>query len=322
MKKDNLKKILLLLLIVFVGAVLIIGKILLSSPKEEMKNTSLTEEYDKESLNDDKKVTEDTVEKTKKDEDLTGNDKETAEIQSDKNEILEDEENAVSDSEKIFQKIDGKELQETDLKNGETDETTVKEEVKFIQFPYEIEQSSLVIQCVQAYSGSYVEDGTNEQVSDIAAILVTNVGNECVEFADITLTSEKGTLKFSLSALEKGASCVVMEDNRTVYEKQTYLTCTSETAFLDEMEMSENMVEVEEIKSGALTVKNVSSKTIPCIRIFYKYYDEEEKIYIGGAAYTSQITDLEAGYSKIVTPAHYLSGKSKVIMVRTYESYE
>lgn len=237
--------------------------------------------------------------------------------------------NRIYYSEDLFLQED-EEPQESDGSKQESDKTdhTNKTEAAgktdegYIKFPYEAARSSLMIQRVQAYDGSYVEDGSNDQVSDVAAILVTNTGDQCVEYADITLISEEGTLKFSLTALGSGASCIIAEADKTAYKTQDYTECTVESAFLDEMEMSETLVEVKEIKSGALTVKNISNDKIPGIRVFYKYYDEENQVYIGGAAYNAQVTDLEPGYSKLVTPDHYVSGQSKVIMVRTYESNE
>lgn len=243
----------------------------------------------------------------------------------DGNDQMGKDEQSVDAAEKnSFSQETGKNPQETVFENEKDQAVAVGEEkgVKYLEFPYEIQQSSLIIQRVWPYSGSYVEDGTNDPVSDITALLVTNTGKECIEFADITLTSEEGELEFSLSALEAGGSCILLESNRAAYKEENYLKCSAEIAFLDKMEMSETMVEVKEIKSGALSVKNVSDRKIPGIRVFYKYYDEKDGVYIGGTAFNSQITDLEAGYTKLVTPAHYAAGQSKVVMVRTYESDE
>lgn len=195
-------------------------------------------------------------------------------------------------------------------------------ENKTIQFPYTIENTSLVIQKVRSYDGSYVEDGSNTEITGVTAILVKNAGDECVEYADITLKSESQELKFSLSALEAGGSCIILEANGVKYSSQSYLSCTAEVALLQTMEMSEDIVEVTETAAGALNVKNISDEMIPCIRIFYKYYDNDEKLYIGGIAYMAKITDLKAGFSQLVTPSHYVAGQSKIVMVRTYDSNE
>lgn len=323
MKKNNIKKIIPFLFILFCG-VMLLGCFLMKDAKDRTERIQFEVGSVEENHDVSKSEKENIEEIVDEEADTETIEKETDIVPTEKSENVENEMNVNADAENALQSKKEDNVQESVVTTEENKKTDNEKdaEIKYIKFPYEISQSNLVIQWVQAYSGSYVEDGTNDQVSDITAILVTNVGKECVEFADITLTTDRERLKFSLSALEAGASCVLLEMNRVTYEKQEYLECTAETAFLDEMEMAENVAEVTELKSGALAVKNVSSTTLPCVRLFYKYYDSEEKIYIGGIAYTSQITDLESGYSKMVTPAHYQPGQSKVIMVRTYDSYE
>lgn len=41
--------------------------------------------------------------------------------------------------------------------------------------------------------------------------------------------------------------------------------------------------------------------------------------YVGGIAYTAKVENLEAGASVQITPTHYASGSSRVVMVRTYD---
>ena len=55
-------------------------------------------------------------------------------------------------------------------------------------FPYQIPNTSLVIQKVRSYDGVFIEDGSDKTVSGISAIVVENVGDEYIEYA--------GTAKF------------------------------------------------------------------------------------------------------------------------------
>ena len=88
----------------------------------------------------------------------------------------------------------------------------------------------------------------------------------------------------------------------------------------DEFEMSEDKVRVEETGEGSLRITNLTDEEIPCVRIFYKFYMEEEQTYVGGITYTAKVTGLSAGGSQTVTPSHYSSGNSLVMMVRTYDT--
>ena len=84
--------------------------------------------------------------------------------------------------------------------------------------------------------------------------------------------------------------------------------------------MSKDKVKVKETKNGKLKVTNLTSKKIPCIRVFYKFYENKSEAYVGGIAYTAKITDLKAKESIEIQPSHYEKGGSKVIMVRTYDT--
>ena len=86
------------------------------------------------------------------------------------------------------------------------------------------------------------------------------------------------------------------------------------------MEMSESKVQVTDNGDNTLTVKNLSNETIPTIRVFYKYYMEDEKLFIGGIAFTVRVSMLGAGASVEIQPSHYASRTSRVVMILTYDS--
>ena len=86
------------------------------------------------------------------------------------------------------------------------------------------------------------------------------------------------------------------------------------------MEMSEGKIQVTDNGDNTLTVKNLTNETIPTVRIFYKYYMEDEKLFVGGIAFTVRISRLGAGASVTIQPSHYTSQTSRMVMVLTYAS--
>jgi len=82
------------------------------------------------------------------------------------------------------------------------------------------------------------------------------------------------------------------------------------------------MVEVVENESGTLSVTNIGSDTIPCVRIFYKFALEKGAIYVGGITYTAKIVDLKPGETQEIAPSHYEAGSSEIMMIRTYNTAE
>ncbi|MDO4169634.1 MAG: hypothetical protein Q4D45_06985 [Lachnospiraceae bacterium] len=185
--------------------------------------------------------------------------------------------------------------------------------------PYMIPDTNLQIQKIAGYKGQFLEDGSDKKVSNVTAIALKNTGKEKIEYADITVKRGKKKLEFKASAIKAGATVVVQEANKTAYKEGTYSDCQAQVAYADEFEMSKDQVKVTDNGDNSLTVKNISKKKIVGIRIFYKYYMKDEKAYVGGITYNAKVEDLGAGKSIKITPSHYVSDSSKIMMVRTYD---
>ena len=65
-------------------------------------------------------------------------------------------------------------------------EIPVANETSGLQFPCEVPGHNLRIEKLGPYTGIFVEDGTNQQVPDVAMLLVKNTGDSAVEYAEIT----------------------------------------------------------------------------------------------------------------------------------------
>ena len=187
-----------------------------------------------------------------------------------------------------------------------------------LNFPFSIPGSDLVIERIESYDGPFLEDGSDKEVSAVTAILLTNTGDEYAEYAEITFDRDGTQLKFVATALQPGGSMIVLEANQKAFCDGTYFNCVGNVATAKEFTMSENLVRVEEKPEGGLVVTNLTEKDIPYVRIYYKFYNNDTNIFVGGITYTATITDLAANESCTVTPSHYLSGYSTIIRVDTY----
>lgn len=187
-------------------------------------------------------------------------------------------------------------------------------------FPYSIPGSGLVIEQINSYDGIFLEDGSDKEVSNITAIVLTNTGDTCAEYIEITIQRDGVQLEFIASALESGGRMIVLEAGGKQFGSGTYSDCVATVATLAELTMSEDQVRVEETAEGSLLVTNLTETDIPCVRIFYKFYMHDTKVYVGGITYTAKVTNLGAGGSCTITPSHYLQGYSKIIMVKTYDT--
>ena len=248
---------------------------------------------------------------------------------------LSKKQNTVKPETPITQKEESKEASE-DLESKQGDEkkesqtantTDIRswfeenEDDKDDVFPYLIPNSSLSIRAVKSYSGVFIEDGSDKDVSGIAAIILDNKGSEEIEYAKVTLKCEGKEYVFEAKTLAAGDTMVVQESSGAKYVDGEYKEANAQIATMEKLEMSEKSVKVSETETGALQITNISDGDIPCVRIFYKFYMEDVNVSVGGITYTSKITELKAGETRVITPSHYDKDASRVMMVRTYDTY-
>ena len=193
-------------------------------------------------------------------------------------------------------------------------------ENKGVSFPCQVPEYDLVIEKLAPYSGLYVEDGSNVTVPNVAMLLVYNDGDFPLEYTQIRVAYGNETLLFDISALPVGEKLVVQEKNGKAIPGAVAESATALVVQRANMEMSEEMVRVVDNGDNTITVQNLTNKEIPTVRVFYKYYMEEEGIFVGGIAFTVRITGLAAGANITVQPSHYTSQTSRVVMVLTYDS--
>ena len=190
-----------------------------------------------------------------------------------------------------------------------------------ISFPCHLPEYGLIIEKLAPYNGMFVEDGTNVTVQNVAMLLVKNIGDFPIEYTQIRMVCEQKELLFDISALPAGEMLVVQEKAGQTISDEGIATAASALVIQQaDMEMSKDKIKVIDNGDNTLTVQNLTDETISTVRVFYKYYMEDENLFVGGIAFTVRITRLGAGASVSVQPSHYTSQTSRVVMVLTYDS--
>ncbi len=189
-----------------------------------------------------------------------------------------------------------------------------------VTLPCRIPEYGLVIEKLAPYSGMFVEDGSNATTQNVAMLLVHNDGDYPVEYTQICVKYGEETFLFDISALPVGEKLVVQEKTGKAAPEGNVAAATALIVQRAEMEMSESKVRVTDNGDNTLTIQNLTNETLPTVRVFYKYYMQQEGIFVGGIAFTVRVTRLGAGASVTVQPSHYTSQTSRVVMVLTYDS--
>ena len=189
-----------------------------------------------------------------------------------------------------------------------------------MSFPCQIPGYDLVIEKLAPYDGMFVEDGSNADIENVAMLMVKNDGGFPVEYTQIRVACGEEELLFDVSALPVGERLVVQEKTGKAIPEGGATSASVLVVQRADMEMSESKVKVTDNGNNTLTIRNLTDETIPTVRLFYKYYMDEEQLFVGGIAFTVRITKLGAGASVTIQPSHYTSRSGRVVMVLTYDS--
>lgn len=177
--------------------------------------------------------------------------------------------------------------------------------------------ANLTIRNIGAYTGAYVEDGSNDIVSNVLMLVVDNSGEEAVQYAEITLPTENGDAKFTLSTLPAGESVVLLEQNRMTYtgKEDASMAFSSNVAFFSEpLSLYEEKLKLQ-ILDGAINVTNISGEDISEDIVIY-YKNAAADIYYGGITYRVRIEDgLKADEIKQIMASHFSDSGSKIMFV-------
>lgn len=176
--------------------------------------------------------------------------------------------------------------------------------------------SDVVIDKYLKYNGAYMEDGTDDVVTDILAIQVTNNGENYIQTMTIVLSDGETEATFVLSTLMPGDTMIVLEQNRMSCSTAPKFTeCSTHTVafFAEAPGMCEDLVEIQTL-NGVMNVTNISGADIEGdIIIYYKNY--VNGVYYGGKTYRAVISGLKAGEIRQGSVAHFNPSNSVIVFV-------
>lgn len=178
----------------------------------------------------------------------------------------------------------------------------------------------LKVTAVGRYTGAYVEDGSDEEVTDVLALIVENTGDTWVEYAELTMDCGGQTARFVLSVLPAGSSVLLMETSRMTYAPGTACCVKAEAkvAELSDRVMDFSGEFVLYPDDGVINVENVSGEDHPeVVAVCYKNY--RYGLYIGGICYRARFENgIAAGEIVQSIQSHY-TNEDSVILFMSYE---
>lgn len=175
----------------------------------------------------------------------------------------------------------------------------------------------LKVSDVGSYTGVYMEDGSDEIVSRVLMVVVTNTSEQDLEYAEITLSGGDKEAKFTISTLPAGASAVLLEKARMEFPGEDVFdsAAAEHVSFFDEpMSMHEDVLKIQPL-DGALNITNISEQDITGDIVIY-YKNSSSDMYYGGITYRVRLEGgLKAGEIRQIMSDHYSASGSAILFV-------
>ena len=158
------------------------------------------------------------------------------------------------------------------------------------------------------YDGAFLEDGSDDPVKNVLALQFVNTSDKDIQYAEYVFAVDNKPVSFKVSDLPAGQSCVVLEASRHQRDTKEVLELVSRVVVPVDLLHSEGdnqVLIVKNAEDNTLTLMNATDRELPLVRVFYKYFYEDQNTFVGGITYTATAEKIPAGGSATIAPDHY-----------------
>ena len=180
-------------------------------------------------------------------------------------------------------------------------------------YPRSVMGTDLLAVTALEYDGPFWEDGSNEEVSGVAALVVENQGGLLVSSGAVILELEKEWLVFEISFLPPGGKVLVLEKDRKRYCYGSNVTCYGWTR--EEYPEDAGLVSVESMGLNGLLLTNNTGCIVPGVQIHYKNYNAETGMFLGGISYCVTEEDLMPKEIRLLNPIQFAARESRIVSI-------
>lgn len=183
-----------------------------------------------------------------------------------------------------------------------------------MQLPYKIGDTGLVIESIGSFIGPYVEDASDEELENVAAMIITNTSDKMVQYSALSFeVKRKDSLNFIITNLPANTSVMVLEANRAYFEGAETISYSNDITAYMERNMHSSEVTVS-TSDNLVSLTNNTDKTIDTAYVYYKLYTDGGA-YLGGITYRAKLTDIAPGETLTQGSSHYFTNNSQVLTV-------
>ncbi len=183
-----------------------------------------------------------------------------------------------------------------------------------MKLPYKIGDTGLVIESIGSFEGPFVEDASDDELENVAAMVITNTSDKMVQYSSINFAVKRGKdINFVITNLPANTSVIVFETNRFCFEGNETISYSDDITAFMERDIHSSEVSVS-AADNLVSLTNNTDKTIDTAYVYYKLY-VDGGVYLGGITYRAKITDVEPGTTRTQGSSHYFTNNSQVLTV-------
>ena len=215
--------------------------------------------------------------------------------------------------------LDASKIQGYSAKVGDSDKKDDSKETEKAE-QIVLSDPNLTVESIGAYSGSFIEDGSDEATKNVTAMLITNNSDQMLQVAliDFQVNSNE-TASFKVTNLPAGTSTLVLESNKREFsDKDTYTYGNAATGYMDQPTLEEDKVELK-TENGKITLKNKTDKELKRVYVYYKYV-QISGAYFGGITYRTPFENVGAGKEAEAVAAHFNPDSSQIMGVQILDN--
>lgn len=215
--------------------------------------------------------------------------------------------------------LDASKIQGYSAKVGDSDKNDNSKETEKAE-QIVLSDSNLTVESIGAYSGSFIEDGSDEATKNVTAMLITNNSDQMLQVAliDFQVNSNE-TASFKVTNLPAGTSTLVLESNKREFsDNDTYTYGNAATGYMDQPTLEEDKVELK-TENGKITLKNKTDKELKRVYVYYKYV-QIGGAYFGGITYRTPFENVGAGKEAEAVAAHFNPDSSQIMGVQILDN--
>lgn len=184
-----------------------------------------------------------------------------------------------------------------------------------VALPEFVGDSPLIIEKLISYTGAYTESRSFDQVTDIAALVVKNTGENMIAETEIVVHCSDVEYCFKATRIPPGKEALLLEHKRQHYQEIIIYSISGYAQEEPCRRDGQFGILVERAGLDHLAVTNCTNEFKTNIRIYYKATDTTGRYLLGGNTQSLQISSLKPGETVYVKPEHFAQYNSMIVQM-------